>query len=187
MRFLTLVLASLLIFSALISASPSDASGQGQAEETGFRISPVTAADPAITASGYFIYKIQSSTSVTGSVMLKNPGSVPLTVQLAGVDAITAQTGGSAFTTADVTPTKAGTWLKFTETSVTLPAGSVTLVSANVSHVPALVGVTSAVVKALPPVFAVIASTAASCMVSGTLLGFLSITLPVTFVLLCTL
>jgi hypothetical protein len=125
MRSLNLALASLLIIFTIIFTLPSYASGQGQgqAEDTGFRISPVPASDPAITARGYFIYKVQSSTNVTGSVMLKNPSSVPLTIQLAAVDAITAQTGGSAFTTSDVTLTRAGTWLKFAETSVTLPAG----------------------------------------------------------------
>lgn len=123
MRSLNLALTSLLIFFTFIFTTSSYASGQAQAEETGFSISPVPASDPAITANGYFIYKVQSSTSVTGSVMIKNPGSVPLTIQLAAVDAITAQTGGSAFTTADVTPTRAGTWLKFAESSVTLPAG----------------------------------------------------------------
>jgi hypothetical protein len=121
MRPFTLVLASLFIFFALISALPSTASAQ--AEEIGFRISPVPVADPAITANGYFIYKVQSSTNLTGSVMLKNPSNVPITIQLAAVDAVTANAGGSAFTTADVTPTKAGTWLKFAETSITLPAG----------------------------------------------------------------
>jgi hypothetical protein len=116
-------LASLLVVISFIFASPSFASGQGQSDETGFGISPVPASNPSITANGYFIYKVQSSANVTGSVMLQNPGSKPLTIQLAAVDGMTAQTGGSAFTTADVTPTGTGTWLKFAESSVTLPAG----------------------------------------------------------------
>jgi hypothetical protein len=89
----------------------------------GFGISPVPTADPSVTASGYFIYKAQGSTIVTGSVLLTNPGSAPVTIQLAAVDALTAQTGGSAFATSEVTPTGVATWLTFAESSVTLPAG----------------------------------------------------------------
>jgi hypothetical protein len=73
--------------------------------------------------NGYFVYKVQSSASVTGSVMLKNPSSKPLTIQLAAVRAMTAQAGGSAFAASDVPPDGVATWLKFAESSVTLPAG----------------------------------------------------------------
>jgi len=116
-------LASLIIIFSVAFALPTYASGQSQSDEIGFGISPVPASDPAITANGYFIYKVQSSMTMTGSVMLKNPGSGPLTIQLAAVDAVTAQTGGSAFATSDVTPSGVATWLKFSESSVTLPAG----------------------------------------------------------------
>jgi hypothetical protein len=89
----------------------------------GFGIAPVPVADPSVTANGYFIYKMESSASVTGSVMLKNPGSRPLTIQIAAVDAMTAQAGGSAFAASDATPEGVATWVKFAESSVTLPAG----------------------------------------------------------------
>ncbi len=120
MRLFTL--ATLLVVFSLIFAVPSYASGQSQAVETGFAISPVAVADSAITAKGYFIYKVQGSGTVTGSVLLRNSSSDSMTIQLAAVDAQTAQTGGSAFATSELISSKAGTWLTFTESSVTLPA-----------------------------------------------------------------
>lgn len=122
MRTLTLV--PILAIFALLFTFPSHVSGQVLADDPGFAISIVPSSDPAVTANGYFIYKVQSSTNVTGSVMLKNPSSKPLTISLASTDAITANVGGSAFETADKTSKATGTWLKFAETSVTLPAGT---------------------------------------------------------------
>jgi hypothetical protein len=116
-------LASLLIILSLAFALPSYASGQGPADEIGFGIAPVAVSDPSVTANGYFVYKLQSSGSVTGSVMLKNPSSIPLTIHLAAVDAMTAQGGGSAFAASEVAPEGVATWLKFAESRVTLPAG----------------------------------------------------------------
>jgi hypothetical protein len=119
----SLTLASLLIIFSLVFALPSHASGQGTADEMGFGIAPVPVSDPSVTANGYFVYKVQSRGSVTGSVMLKNPSSRPLTLQLAAVSAMTSQAGGSAFAASDATPEGAATWLKFAESSVILPAG----------------------------------------------------------------
>jgi hypothetical protein len=119
----SLILASLLIIFSFPYALPSHASGQGPADEMGFGIAPVAVSDPSVTVNGYFVYKLQSSASITGSVMLKNPGSKPLTIQLAAVSAMTAQGGGSAFSASDAPPEGVATWLKFTESSVTLPAG----------------------------------------------------------------
>ncbi|HYP41445.1 MAG TPA: DUF916 domain-containing protein, partial [Chloroflexia bacterium] len=119
----SLILASLLIIFSFPYALPSHASGQVPADEMGFGIAPVPVSDPSVTANGYFVYKLQSSASITGSVMLKNPGSKPLTIQLAAVDAMTAQGGGSAFAASEVAPEGVATWLKFAESSVTLPAG----------------------------------------------------------------
>lgn len=115
---------SVLVIFSLLSISPLHASGQVLADDPGFAISIVPASDSSVTANGYFIYKVHSSASVTGTVMLKNPTSKPLTISLASVDAITAQTGGSAFKTSDVTPKGTGTWLKFAVSSMTLPAGT---------------------------------------------------------------
>jgi len=116
--------ASLLIVFSFMFALPSYGSNQGQADDMGFGISPVPVADQAVTAKGYFIYKVQGSTLMTGSVLLKNPGSAPVTIQIAAVDALTAQIGGSAFATSEVTPTEVGTWLTFAESSITLAAGT---------------------------------------------------------------
>ncbi|HEX8597622.1 MAG TPA: DUF916 domain-containing protein [Chloroflexia bacterium] len=130
MRSSTLV--SILIVSYLIFSFPTNASSQALGDEQGFAMSAVQASDPAVTASGYFIYKVQSSASVTGSVLLKNPGNNDITIELAAVDAITAQTGGSAFETADHKTKAAGTWLKFAASSVTLTAGTQKVVDFSV-------------------------------------------------------
>ena len=124
MRSLALTLASIFVISSLSFALPLYASNISYSNDPGFTMSPVSAADSAVTASGYFIYKLKNGGTVTGSVLLKNPGSKVLTIKLAAVDAVTAQTGGSAFETANVKPGATATWLKFAEASVTLAAGT---------------------------------------------------------------
>jgi hypothetical protein len=121
MRFLTLSLVA-AIFS-LSFALPSYASSQNVTEEPGFTMAPVPTSDPAVTANGYFVYKLKNSATITGSVLLKNPTDKMLTIELAAVDAITAQKGGSAFETSEVEPKMTATWLKFAESSVTLQVG----------------------------------------------------------------
>lgn len=124
MRFFTLSLIVAII--SLIYALPSYASPSSQnvTEEPGFTITVAPTSDSAVTTKGYFVYKLKNSTTITGSVLLKNPGNKMLTIELAAVDAITAQKGGSAFETADVKPKLVATWLKFAESSVTLQAGT---------------------------------------------------------------
>ncbi|MDQ5823110.1 MAG: DUF916 domain-containing protein [Chloroflexota bacterium] len=136
MRLSTLV--SILAIFYLIFTFPSSASSRTLTDEQGFAMSAVPASDPAVTAKGYFIYRVQSSASVTGSVLLKNPGTEAITVELAAVDAITAQTGGSAFETVDARTRATGAWLKFAASSVTLPAGRQQVVDFTVT-VPASV------------------------------------------------
>lgn len=121
MRALTLSIIFVTISSFL--SIPTFASGADPSSEAGFTVTPVSTSDPAVTANGYFIYKVESSKSVTGTILLKNPGTKAVTILLAGVDALTSQTGGSAFETADTAPSGVATWLKFDEPSVTLPAG----------------------------------------------------------------
>ncbi len=123
---------SILAIFYLIFTYPSHASSQALTDEQGFAMSALPASDPEVTAKGYFIYKVQSSASVTGSVLLKNPGTEDITVELAAVDAITAQTGGSAFETAGVKTKATGAWLKFAASSVTLAAGTQQVVDFSV-------------------------------------------------------
>ncbi|HKP51368.1 MAG TPA: DUF916 domain-containing protein [Chloroflexia bacterium] len=87
-------------------------------------MTPVPTSDPTVTANGYFVYKSKNGSTLTGSVLLKNPSNKELTIELAAVDAITAQTGGSAFETAGVKPKAVATWLKFAQASVTLAPGT---------------------------------------------------------------
>src|SRR5688572_4931432 len=77
-----------------------------------FGIAPEAKADPAAAARGYFVFELASGASATGSLHLRSPGSEPVTIELAAVDSLTAQTGGSAFMTSDAAPVAAGAWLR---------------------------------------------------------------------------
>jgi hypothetical protein len=117
-------LATILALFSLIFASPSSATSPVSADELGFTMSALPLSNPAITANGYFVYRVQGSTGLTGSVLLKNPGTLAITIELAAVDATTAQTGGTAFETGDVTTNATGAWLKLATSSVTLAGGT---------------------------------------------------------------
>jgi hypothetical protein len=117
-------LATILALFSLIFASPSSATSPVSADELGFTMSVVPLSDPAITANGYFVYRVQGSTGLTGSVLLKNPGAQAITIELAAVDATTAQTGGTAFETGNLTTNATGAWLKLAASSVTLAGGT---------------------------------------------------------------
>ncbi len=97
-----------------------------------FEIGPEPGADPATTAQGFFVYELPAGDDATGSVRVVNPGLAPVTVELAGVDAETAQTGGSAFADAAASPVAAAMWLHLDETQVTLEPGDEKSVAFNV-------------------------------------------------------
>ena len=108
-------------------ASPA-AAGPGSA----FAISPAPGADPSTTEQGYFVYELAAGAEATGSVRLENTSQDPVTVELTAVDAETAQAGGSAFASAETSPTAAGTWVRLDTPQVTLEPGEQTSVSFTV-------------------------------------------------------
>ena len=73
---------------------------------------------------GYFLVATAPGQVVTQSVGLRNDSDHPLDLRLAGVDAATAQRGGSSFALDTDTPAKAGAWLALDQTAVTLGAGA---------------------------------------------------------------
>jgi hypothetical protein len=106
------------------------------AADTAFEIAPVPGADPAITAHGYFVYTLAAGSRATGALQLRNIGSESVTIELAAVDAETAQTGGSAFSATAATPAAAGAWLRLDESRVNLSSGAQAVVGFSVQPPP---------------------------------------------------
>lgn len=121
-RALAVITALLAILVAPLTAFAQDGAATPAATPPtgGFEIGPEPGDDPATTASGYFVYELAAGAAATGRVRLRNPSAEPVTVELAPVDAETAQTGGSAFAGIGAEPVAAGTWLRLDESRVTL-------------------------------------------------------------------
>jgi hypothetical protein len=98
----------------------------------GFSIGPVPGADPATTEKGYFVFELQPGAEANGDVRLENPGSEPLVVDLTAVDALTAQTGGSAFAGEAEAPQGVGAWVHPEQTRVALDPGQAATVGFTV-------------------------------------------------------
>ena len=128
MRNAIILIASLVALLALPAATVAqDAAGTPAATPAAalnaFEIGPEAGEDPATTAQGYFVYELAGGDEANGSVRLLNPRTAPVTVELAEVDAETAQQGGSAFADAAATPVAAAMWLRLDESQVTLAPG----------------------------------------------------------------
>jgi Bacterial protein of unknown function (DUF916) len=89
--------------------------------------------DQSVISHGYFVYKLSAGSKATGSVVVTNKTDKSLTVQLAAVDGLTSQTGGTAFTTAGTPVSATGTWLELGEESLTLEPGASRLAYFTVS------------------------------------------------------
>ena len=113
-------IALVAIILAALAAAPARSSAQDREGGGAFTVSPAPAKDRAVTEKGYFVYRLEPGGSARGSVLLRNTGGEPIAVELAAVDAETAQTGGSAFAPVDAEPAAVARWLSLPERSVTL-------------------------------------------------------------------
>ncbi len=102
------------------SATPDAAVATPEPVFGGFEFGPVAGTDLATTEKGYFVFDIEPGAEATGQVRLKNPGSVPVVVELEAVDSLTAQAGGSAFAEGTEAPEAVGAWVHTDESLVTL-------------------------------------------------------------------
>ena len=129
MRHAIVLITSLVALLAFSSGTRAQDAASGTPAATSapavnaFEIGPEAGEDPATTAQGFFVYELAAGDEATGSVRVSNPGTEPVTVELAEVDAETAQTGGSAFADAAATPAAAATWLQLDESQVTIEPG----------------------------------------------------------------
>jgi hypothetical protein len=115
---------------------PSWTQAEGNAEDAQWGIVPVPEQNPATTAKGYFVYPIQPGGRASGQVLLRNPGTTPVTIVLATVNAETAQQGGSAFSTEEGSASSIAGWIELGERQATLPPGTQRPISFSV-HTPA--------------------------------------------------
>ena len=118
MRTSALVL--LIATIAILFISPLHADAQDQGDTKQFDLFPVAEENPHVAEKGYFTYSLQPGTDTTGAVLVRNIGTQPITIQLATVDATTAQKGGSAFADIDSAPTGVASWIQLDRASVTL-------------------------------------------------------------------
>jgi len=120
-----IIVLSILLSSLLSSlSSPLILHAQSEENEPRFSISPVATKTPASVKNGYFVYKLRSGATATGSVLLRNTGKKPVVIELAVLDARTSQTGGSAFAETGSKPAAVGTWITLAQPKVTLQPGA---------------------------------------------------------------
>ncbi len=117
---LSRIIAVLLIFLGTVVACPTSSFAQDDENASQFSFSPVESKDPAVTEKGYFVYSVKPGGSTTGSVLLQNTSKRPVIIELAVLDAETAQTGGSSFSATGATPKAVGRWVELAEPRVTL-------------------------------------------------------------------
>ncbi len=117
---LSRIIAVLLIFLGTLVACPTSSFAQDDENASQFSFSPVESKDPAVTEKGYFVYSVKPGGSTTGSVLLQNTSKRPVIIELAVLDAETAQTGGSSFSATGATPKAVGRWVELAEPRVTL-------------------------------------------------------------------
>ena len=138
MRHAIVLITSLLAFLAFSPGAYAQDAGSATpaappaAATNAFEIGPEPGADPVTTDQGFFVYELVAGDEATGSVRVTNPGTEPVTIELAEVDAETAQTGGSSFADAAATPAAAAMWLSLDESRVTLEPGEQTSVAFTV-------------------------------------------------------
>ncbi|MEO7804936.1 MAG: DUF916 domain-containing protein [Actinomycetota bacterium] len=97
--------------------------------------------EPAVGSStapqgGYFVIETTPGSKVTQNVALRNDDAKPLTLELAGVDAITGHLGGASYNLSTEPRKVVGAWITFGRPSVTLAPGESALAPFDV-NVPA--------------------------------------------------
>jgi len=125
----TIVLLAILLSAVLLGPAVLAA-----AQETPdvFSIKAEAGDDPATTEAGYFVFDLAARGEASGAVRLTNPTDAAITVDLLAVDAITANSGGSAFATADATPVAAGVWVQIEEAEVVMEPETDTVIEFTV-------------------------------------------------------
>ncbi len=94
--------------------------------------------NPATTAKGYFVYPLQPDARANGQILVQNPGTTPVTIDLTAVTAQTAQNGGSAFATESGAIGGIAGWIALSEPQATVAAGTQRTIDFSV-HVPAAI------------------------------------------------
>lgn len=118
MRSIALVLLTL----ALALGAPQIGRAQTP-PDAGFTLLPEPAADPQVTEHGYFVYELAPQSEAAGAVLVRNTGAEPIEVSLAALDAMTSQTGGSAFVALGTPPAGVARWIVFERDSVAVAPG----------------------------------------------------------------
>ena len=120
---LSRVIAAIAVALSAFLAPPASSSAQGDANASQFSFSPVQPGDPAVTEKGYFVYGLRPGAGAAGRVRLQNTAGRTVAIELAALDAETAQTGGSSFAPTGTEPKAVGAWVRLAERSVVLRPG----------------------------------------------------------------
>ena len=120
MKFLRIALPLSLVAAAVIGPIATPASA---AESTlDFRVAPA-AASGLSPGEDYFILEMEPGHDRTQSVVISNDSQLPLRVQLAAVDAATAQMGGVDYGSEEGTAGVTGGWITLNDYAISLAPG----------------------------------------------------------------
>jgi hypothetical protein len=114
-RMPAMIVPLLLLLGILASGGTVRADGAPQ-----FGIRPANpGADPA--SSGYFVLKAQPGATLRDSVVVANPGTVPVKMLLYPVDATTGQNGGAIYLSSSEPRKDVGAWITLEQSEVDVP------------------------------------------------------------------
>lgn len=120
MKFFRNSLALLVLCAALVGHMATPASAAGSALD--FRVAP--AAGSQLSEGGdYFVLDMEPGESRTQSIEITNPSKSALQVQLAGVDAATAQMGGVDYAAEELSARAVGGWISLKNELISLAPG----------------------------------------------------------------
>jgi hypothetical protein len=114
------LLVVMLLCAAIVAVGLPERATAAAASGT-FTLGP--APDQPAAASGYFALALEAGQSSTQTVVVRNDGQKPITVELAPIDTSTTSTGGVAYLLSGKPLMKTGAWIRLGESSVELAAG----------------------------------------------------------------
>ncbi|MGI8855234.1 MAG: WxL protein peptidoglycan domain-containing protein [Thermomicrobiales bacterium] len=121
---LAIIVPFMLLLGLMISVSAVRA--DDAAPQFGIRPANPT---PETSTGGYFTLKAQAGETLKDSVLVANPGTVPVTLLLYAVDATSGQNGGAVYLNNDDPRKDVGSWITLEQTTVDVPPQKQTTVN----------------------------------------------------------
>lgn len=129
------LLVTVLTFLTLLGALVQGVVTVGAQETPQFGIRPANPGPDSAT-SNYFVLKAQPGETLTDSILVANPGTVPVKVLLYPVDATTGQGGGAVYLSDGDPRTGVGAWVTLEATTIVVPPQKQTTVNFTIAVPP---------------------------------------------------